>query len=88
METTFSKSIDWKHCEVLKPKLVKWQIMITQMEEGSKNRGDRPNSKFVYDLNPLCPNSESVIMKPGVFTACDGPTQEKSSTECGHKIDC
>ena len=76
VETTFSKSIDWKYCEVLQPKLVKWQIMITQMEEGSKNRGDRVNSKFVYDLNPLCPNSESVIMKPGVLIACDGPTHE------------
>ena len=42
--------------------------VITLTEEEAKNRGDRTNSKFAYDLNPLCPNSESEITKPGVLT--------------------
>ena len=50
--------------------------VVTQTEEESKNRGNRTNSKFVYDLNPLCPNSESEITKPGVVTAQEGSTQE------------
>ena len=55
--------------------------VVTQTEEESKNRGARTNSKFVYDLNTLCPNSENVIMKPRVKTVHDGPTQEGAGVD-------
>ena len=55
--------------------------MVAQTEEESKNRGDRTNSKFVYNLNPLCPNSESEIAKPGAATAHDSPTQEGANVD-------
>jgi hypothetical protein len=55
--------------------------VVTQTEEESKDRGARTNQKFVYDLNTLCPNSESVIMKPGAATAHDSPTQEGANVD-------
>ena len=55
--------------------------MVTQTAEEAKNRGARTNSKFVHDLKPLCPNSESEIAKPGVTTAHDSPTQEGANVD-------
>ena len=37
--------------------------MVTQSEDGAKDRGDRTNSKFVYNLNPLLLDSESETTK-------------------------
>ena len=55
--------------------------VVTLTEEEAKNRGARTNQKFVYDLNTLCPNSESEIAKPGVTTAHDSPTQEGANVD-------
>jgi len=33
--------------------------VVSQTEEGAKDWGDMMNFKFVHDLNPLCPDSES-----------------------------
>ena len=62
-----------------KARLQKWQEIggvVSQTEEGAKDWGDRMNSKFVHDLNPLCPDSESEAMNPITSASDDALVQE------------
>jgi hypothetical protein len=52
---------------------------VLQTEEGAKDQGDRTSSKFVHDLNPLCPDSESEAMNPITSASDDVLVQEGAS---------
>ena len=55
--------------------------VVTQEEEGIKDRGDRTNVKFVHDPTPLCLDSNSEVTSPSVLDDNDSLAQEAARTE-------
>ena len=55
--------------------------VVSQTEEEAKDWGDRTNSKFVHDLNPSCPDSESEAMN--LITSVNDDALEGADAEDG-----